>query len=103
LLHPKHRRFYGKKIGPDLTLKIIEDIAEDEAEFVSWEPSKDLHIIPINGFSPDFDDKSYRRQFTQRMEDRIKFVRGKETEKGGFDKLPSEAMEKLQEIIAELK
>jgi phosphoenolpyruvate carboxykinase (ATP) len=37
------------------------------------------------------------------LEDRIKFVREKESEKGGFNKLPSEAMEKLQEIIVELK
>lgn len=95
--------FMGKKIGPDLTLKIIEDIAEDKAEFVSWKPFKDLQIIAIDGFSPDFDDKSYKKHFVERMEDRIKFVREKETERGGFDKLPSEAMEKLQEIIVELK
>jgi phosphoenolpyruvate carboxykinase (ATP) len=37
------------------------------------------------------------------MIDRVNFVKSTETDKGGFNKLPAEALEALQKIVSELK
>ena len=43
-------------------------------------------------------DKDYVEQLKARMNDRIKFVQDRDTVKGGFDKLPEEALDALKKV-----
>ena len=45
--------------------------------------------------------EQYKEQFIARMNDRIAFVKSRETEKGGLDKLPQDALEALEAVIKE--
>lgn len=66
-----------------------------------WDNFSDLQIMHLDGFMPDLSDKGYKEQFIARMNDRIKFIKEKETERGGFDKLPRETIEVLEKILEE--
>ncbi|HHU74549.1 MAG TPA: phosphoenolpyruvate carboxykinase (ATP) [Clostridiales bacterium] len=94
--------FMGKKVQPKDTLGIIEAIVEGTAEFKKWGPFEDIEIFEWEGFVPDLNDPEYKAQLTARMNDRIKFVESRETEKGGYDKLPADAIEALKKVVAAL-
>ena len=47
-------------------------------------------------------NKEYASQFVARMNDRIDFVKSRETEKAGLDKLPSDALEALEAVVKEV-
>ena len=95
--------FMDKKIPKEMTLEIIEKIVEDSAE---WKPLNEIpgmEIMEIEGFVPDFSDANYKQQFINRMNDRMKFVKSRETEKGGIDKLPQDAVDALEKVISNIK
>ncbi len=94
--------FMGKDIGPKITLGIIEAIVEGTAEFKQWANFSDLEIMEIEGYVPDFNDSEYKNQFETRMKDRVEFIKSRETAKGGFDKLPAEALEAIEKVISEI-
>ncbi|MDI9478379.1 MAG: phosphoenolpyruvate carboxykinase (ATP) [Bacillota bacterium] len=94
--------FMDKDIGPKVTLGIIEAIVEGTAEFKQWANFTDLEIMEIEGYVPDFNDSEYKKQFTARMKDRVEFIKSRETAKGGFDKLPAEALEAIEKVIKEI-
>ena len=90
--------FMGQKVKPAHTLGVIEAIIEGSAKFHKWENFDDIEIMDVEGFKPDFNDAEYKKQFKARMQDRIKFVESRETEKGGLDKLPEDALEALKKV-----
>ncbi len=90
--------FMGQKVKPCHTLGIIESIIEGKADFHKWENFDDIEIMNVDGFNPDFKDENYKNQFKARMQDRIKFVESRETEKGGLDKLPQDALDALKNV-----
>jgi len=94
--------FMDKDIGPKVTLGIIEAIVEGTVEFKQWANFTDLEIMEIEGYVPDFNDSEYKKQFTARMKDRVEFIKSRETAKGGFDKLPAEALEAIEKVIKEI-
>ncbi|AZO96200.1 phosphoenolpyruvate carboxykinase (ATP) [Halocella sp. SP3-1] len=94
--------FMGKDITPPVTLGVIESIIEGKAEFKQWENFSDIEIMEIDGYVPDFSDTDYKKQFTARMNDRIEYIKGRETERGGFDKLPADALEAIQKVVEEI-
>lgn len=94
--------FMGKKVTPKHTLGIIESIIEGSAKFEKWENFSDIEIMPIEGFEANFSDLGYKDQFTKRMQDRIEFVKSRETEKAGLDKLPTDALEALQKVVEQV-
>lgn len=94
--------FMGKKVKPKDTLGILETIIEGNASFKQWGPFTDIEIMDWEGFVPDMSDKDYVYQLKERMNDRIKFVQSREDVKGGFDKLPEEALEALKKVVSEL-
>lgn len=55
--------------------------------------------MDIEGFDASFDNKEYAEQFKARMQDRIAFVKSRETEKNGIDKLPADALEALERVV----
>ena len=95
--------FMGKKVTPKDTLGVLEAIVEGKATFKPWGPFSDIEIMEVEGFVPDFSDKNYVDQLQKRMQDRVDFVASRDTVKGGFDKLPADALEALKKVVAEAK
>ena len=95
--------FMGTKVQPKHTLGIIEAIVEGSANFRQWENFSDIEIMDIEGFDPSFSNKEYAEQFVARMQDRIAFVKSRETEKAGMDKLPADALEALERVVSQTK
>ena len=93
--------FMGTKVKPCHTLGIIEAIVEGKANFHKWENFSDIEIMDIDGFDTSFNNAEYKEQFIARMQDRIAFVESRETEKGGLDKLPADALDALKAVIAQ--
>lgn len=94
--------FMGKKVKPADTLGILEAIVEDKASFKQWGPFEDIDIFEWEGFVPNLDDAEYKAQLAARMNDRIAFIESRETAKGGFDKLPEDALSALKKVVSEL-
>ena len=95
--------FMGKKVQPKDTLGILEAIVEGKAEFKPWGPFTDIEIFDWEGFVPDMNDADYVAQLKARMNDRLAFVKNTAVEKGGYDKLPEDALEAIQKVVDELK
>ena len=93
--------FMGTKVQPKHTLGIIEAIVEGSASFHKWENFSDIEIMDVEGFDASFSNKEYAKEFVARMNDRIDFVKSRETEKAGIDALPADALEALQSVIRE--
>ena len=91
--------FMGNKVKKEHTLGIIEAIVEGSAKFHKWGNLDDIQIMDIEGFDASFDNKQYAEQFKARMQDRIAFVKSRETEKNGIDKLPADALEALERVV----
>ena len=91
--------FMGNKVKKEHTLGIIEAIVEGSAKFHKWGNLDDIQIMDIEGFDASFDNKEYAEQFKARMQDRIAFVKSRETEKNGIDKLPADALEALERVV----
>ena len=94
--------FMGKKVKPADTLGILEAIVEKRAEFKQWGPFTDIEIMEWEGFIPDLDDTEYKGQLKARMQDRVNEVEAFAVEKGGYDKLPEEAVDALKKLVLEL-
>lgn len=94
--------FMGKKVKPADTLGILEAIVEKKAEFKQWGPFSDIEIMEWEGFVPDMNDKEYHTQLKARMTDRLNEVAAFATEKGGYDKLPDDALDALKKVVSEL-
>ncbi|MBR1618018.1 phosphoenolpyruvate carboxykinase (ATP) [bacterium] len=91
--------FMGTKVKPAHTLGIIEAIVSKTAKFHKWENFSDIEIMDIEGFDASFANREYAEQFKARMLDRINFVKSRETEKAGIDKLPADALEALENVV----
>ncbi len=94
--------FMGKDITPKVTLGVIEAIIEGKADFKQWENFSDLEIMIIEGYEPVFSDSEYKKQFTARMNDRVEYIKSRETARGGFDKLPEDALKAIEKVIKEI-
>ncbi|PKL02732.1 MAG: phosphoenolpyruvate carboxykinase, partial [Synergistetes bacterium HGW-Synergistetes-2] len=94
--------FMGKKVKPADTLGILEAIVEGKAEFVPFGPFSDMETMALDRFPIDFTDEQYRRELFSRMRDRLAFVTSRETEKGGMDRLPPEAVAALRKALDEM-
>ncbi|MFA7658833.1 MAG: phosphoenolpyruvate carboxykinase (ATP) [Candidatus Gastranaerophilaceae bacterium] len=94
--------FMGKKIQPKDTLGIIEAIAEGSAKFEKSGDFSDIQTMHVEGFVADFNDKEYAKEFKKSMTDRIDFVKSREKEKAGLDKLPPDAIDALQNVVKQI-
>jgi len=94
--------FMGKKVTPADTLGIIEAIIEERARFVPFGPFSDMETMELERFPIDFSDEKYRREFFARFRDRLAYVKSRETEKAGIDRLPPEAEAALRKALDEI-
>ena len=91
--------FLGKKVTPADTLGVIEAIVEGKADFKQWGPFESMEIMEWEGFVPDMEDKEYLRQLQDAMKRRRRFISERYTYKDGFDQLPAEALESIEDVI----
>lgn len=93
--------FMGKKVKKEDTLGVIEAVVENRAKFTKWGPFSDIEIFEWEGFIPNLKDPEYIKELKARMQDRVNFVKSRETFKGGFDKLPSDALDAIEKVVKE--
>lgn len=91
--------FMGKKVKPADTLGILETIVEGKGSFTQWGPFDDIEIMNWEGFDVNLDDADYKAQLKAAMQTRVKAVEDFATNKGGYDKLPDEALAALQKLV----
>ncbi len=91
--------FMGKKVQPKDTLGILESIVEKKATFTQWGPFEDIEIMDWEGFTPNMDDADYKAQLKSAMQTRVNAVEGFTNNKGGYDKLPDEALAALKKLV----
>lgn len=94
--------FMGKKVPKEVTIGVLEAIVENTADFKQWGPFEDIEICEWEGFVPDMKDKEYLAQLKARMNDRLEFVKSRDTFKEGYDKLPADAVEAIQKVVDQL-
>jgi phosphoenolpyruvate carboxykinase (ATP) len=87
--------FLEQDITPKVTLGIIEKIVKGQAEFKKWGEFDNLFTMDVEGFNTDLSDKTYSDHFKRHWVDRMEFIKTRETEKSGVDKLPQEALAAL--------
>ena len=90
--------FLDKKVTPQVTLGLIEDIVLERAQFVAFGPFSDLQYLPIAGFEPDFEDQAYLQNVKARLLDRLAYV----SELDDFNRLPEEALQALKKVTEEI-
>lgn len=96
--------FMGKKVKKETTIEIIESIVEKKSQFQDWEKLENFfQILPIPDFIPPMNNLEYRNQLRDRFQDRIEFIKSRETETAGFDTLPAETFQSLEKIIQSLQ
>ena len=94
--------FMGKKVKKEDTLGVLEAIVENKANFEKWGPFEDIEILKWDGFEPDMNDSDYKAALKNAMQNRVNAVKGFAEKKGGYDKLPDEALAALQKLVDEL-
>lgn len=94
--------FMGKKVPKEVTIGVLEAIVEGKADFKQWGPFEDIEICEWEGFVPDMNDSNYLSQLKARMNDRLEFVKSRDTFKEGYDKLPADAVEAIQKVVDQL-
>jgi phosphoenolpyruvate carboxykinase (ATP) len=99
--------FMGHKCQKEDTLGILETIVEGKAKFEQWGPFEDIEIMnewsgQTGDFTPDLNDADYKAALKAAMVNRVDAVKGFETENGGYDKLPDEALAALEKLVAAL-
>ena len=88
--------FFGeKKIPPKVTLSIVEKIADGTLALKPFGPYENLSYSPIEGYDPNFDDKTYHDNLTKRMQGRLDFIEAQKDE----EVLPKEAHKALKNLI----
>jgi len=95
--------FMGKKVQPHHTLGIIESIVEGTAKFKQWENFSDIEILDVEGFDASLNNVEYKIQLASRMQDRINFIKSRESHKGGVDVLPHDALAALENVVREIE
>ena len=93
--------FMGKKVKPADTLGILETIVEGKAKFEKWGPFEDMEIMPWGDFEVNLNDKDYAEQLKNAMQNRLNSVEKFATDKGGYDKLPDDAVAAIKKVVDE--
>ncbi len=96
--------FMGTKCQPADTLGILEDIVEGKMEFKQWGPFEDIEITDswsgkTAEFKVDLNNAEYKDALKKAMQNRLDAVEGFNTNNGGYDKLPDEALAAIKKLV----
>jgi phosphoenolpyruvate carboxykinase (ATP) len=94
--------FMGTKVKPAHTLGILESVVEGTAKWAPFGDFTGMQILPMDDFKIDLGDRAYREQLLARFKDRLNFVESRDTELGGLDKLPEDALRALKRAVEEM-
>lgn len=92
-----------KKIPKEVTLGCVEAVVEGKAKFKQWGNFENIDIYEVDGFVPDLNDNVYKDTLKARLKDRYTFIESRNDFKGGYDKLPKEALEAIKHLVDEVK
>lgn len=92
-----------KKIPKEVTLGCVEAVVEGKAEFKQWGNFENIDIYEVDGFLPDLNDNVYKDTLKARLKDRYTFIESRNDFKGGYDKLPKEALEAIKHLVDEVE
>ncbi|PHJ14394.1 phosphoenolpyruvate carboxykinase [Fervidobacterium sp. SC_NGM5_G05] len=90
--------YLNKKVPKELTLEIIEQIVEKKANFVDWFGG--LKTMQIPEFEVRTSDYEYRELVKLSLTKRVEFIKNKEIENQGYDRLPEECISSLNKLIS---
>lgn len=94
--------FMSKKVKPEHTLGIIEGIVEGTAKFEKFGNMSGVEYLPMDDFIIDWNEEHYRELLLARFKDRLNFVKSRDVEIGGYDKLPPCAHEAIERAVEEI-
>ena len=92
-----------KKIAKEVTLGCVEAVVEGKAKFKQWGNFENIDIYEVDGFVPDLNDNVYKDTLKARLKDRYAFIESRNDFKGGYDKLPKEALEAIKHLVDEVE
>ena len=92
-----------KKIPKEVTLGCVEAVVEGKAQFKQWGNFENIGIYEVEGFVPDLNDKEYKDTLKARLKDRYAFIESRNDFKGGYDKLPEEALGAIKHLVDEVE
>ncbi len=95
--------FKWKKVTKEITLSVLEQIVENTAEFKPWGKFEYMEIMEVEGFVPDLYDPEYKKQLTERLKDRMRFLENRNLEAGAFNQLPDEALDSIKSLISKIE
>lgn len=90
--------FNGLDIPKELTLKALEDIAQNQAAFKPFGKLTNMEYIAYDGYPVDFNDAEYVTKLKTRFEIRRDWVKNYEAQHTG-EKLPAEILTSLDNLI----
>lgn len=93
--------FGEKKVTKEDTLQVIEQVVENQADFVPFGSVQSLEYLPTLGFEVDWTE-DYYHQFKESMEVRLRYLEQLQTEQNGYHQLPENALNKLKELVLAL-
>ncbi|GFZ26365.1 phosphoenolpyruvate carboxykinase (ATP) [Lactobacillus corticis] len=93
--------FMGKDIPKELTMDLVEKLANTDGEWKPFGNFKGVSYMPIDGYEVHLDDPAYQETLVKRMQDRLNWLNSYDQE---HPKTPiqAEAKETLEGIIKEL-
>lgn len=94
--------FMDKKIPKEVTISILEAIFDETIKLEKFGEIEEFEYMSVEGFEPDFKSKAYMDAFKGGMIGRLNFITSRNEFKGGLDRLPAEAYEKIWNIIEKL-
>jgi len=95
--------FMDKKVTKEVTLGSLEKIIEGAATFEPFAGLDSVSYMPVDGYEPDLSDAAYRKQFVARMKDRVDYIASRKEQRGGFDKLPDEALASMEAVLKKVQ
>lgn len=87
--------FLEKKVTPQVTLGLIEDIVTEKAQFKPFGEFNNLEYMSIEGYEPQFENQEYIDLVKLRIVSRADFLQ----ELDEFDRLPNEAVDAIKNVV----
>lgn len=95
--------FMSKKVTKEVTLGSLEKIIEGSASFKPFAGLESVSYMSVDGYEPDLNDAAYRKQFVARLKDRVDYIASRKEQRGGFDKLPDEALASMEAVLDKIQ
>ena len=95
-------KFLGNDITPGVTLNIIEQNVDKEAEFVPFGPISELEYVEIDGYEVPFDDEKYLERLRDNMLTRVDHLNKSLSVSEAPNKLPDEIANSIENIANQI-